>query len=242
MYAGKSGGLGDCEEQIPPTVTWGSEYLVYGSYIDRVNDDTYLLIVSAEDNTMVQHNCEENVSKVSLNFTGDSQVFLLNNQSQEEGCYIESDKPILVSQLDIDFNNFYYIFLFILPSIDQYTNDVVFQTPSRAGYNESFETHFINIIMKDKDDDLRLDNNTITSSWTAISDFNDETVGYFIRLNLSPGVHTVYSPNDKPFNTLVYGVSSHYNATYSFSPNVGILVPQRSGESKQLKHLALLIM
>ena len=210
------------EEQIPPTVTWGKKYLAR-SYAGKI-DYSYFLIVSSEDDTNVQHNCGGSLATLSFALAGDHKTISLY---VDENCYIESNKPILVTQMMTGGqNSLGDPAVSVLPPFEHYTNEVVFHSPT---FNQVFSGNYINIVAQSKDT-IIMDGAALSTTWESISDFYGGIAGYSASFSVSVAVHDVYSANGVPFHVLVYGYANPNLAGYSFSAGVGILKQLVGGE------------
>ena len=81
-------------EQIPPAVTWGKNFILT-PYKDRTAGQ-YFKLISSENTTTIMHNCDSGVSTMHLAFAGGVDIFYTNCTTY---CYLESDKPLLVTQM-----------------------------------------------------------------------------------------------------------------------------------------------
>ncbi len=204
------------EEQIPPTITWGKEFLLR-SFTDK-NDDTYYLIVSAEDDNTLQHNCgSSEVVTSKFDLAGHQKTVTL---AVDTNCYLRADKPILVTQMMTGGSGGKGDpAVSIIPPFEQYTNEVVFHTPN---FDQNLEDNHAHIIMR-KTDTIYFDDNVLDLSWEPITGLNNDVVGYSAAwIDLAKTVHHMYSANGLPFYVLVYGYTSSSLAGYTFSANVGI--------------------
>ena len=202
------------EEQIPPTLTWGKKHLVR-SYEGR-NDSTYFIIVSSESNTSIRHNCGGSLIMLSFLSAGDHETISLVYNSN---CYIESNKPISITQMMTSGEGGYGDpAVSLIPSIDHYSNRAVIQ--SRIFYENDFiHKNYINILALSPDT-MMINGLALNVTWESVKDFNDSTIGYSAALSISVGVHDIYSINGVPFHVLVYGYA--HNVGYSFSAGVGV--------------------
>ena len=105
-------------EQIPPSTTWGRKFLLvpFGGR----NNGQYYKVVSSQANTTVVRTCNSVFTTKTLSIAGSSFTFFTSSDTY---CFMVSNKPLLVSQLGIakQFSIGGPI-IFILPSLDQYTN------------------------------------------------------------------------------------------------------------------------
>ena len=214
------------EEQIPPTVTWGKQFLIR-SYTGK-NDDSHYLIVASQPETVVKHNCGGEVTSFMLNLAGDHETRQLYT---DLNCYVESDKGILITQMMTGgISSIGDPAVSTLPPIDHYTNEVIFHTPQ---FDQNLDYNYINIVTQKKDD-IIMDGNVLTVTWETINDFNGGIAGYSAKLSTVIAIHDIYSANGQPFHVLVYGYASSNLAGYSFSAGVGIIKQLTKGNNPEL--------
>ena len=220
------------QEQIPPTVTWGKTYLVR-SYTGN-NVHTYFSIVSSLNNTAIQHNCGGNMMKVYLTTAGSSKKVSL---FADENCYIESNRPILISQvMTSGEGSFGDPAASVISPTDHYTNEVVFTSHlfNQSIVNITYD--FLNIVTQAKDT-IVMDGYDLNIVWEPIIDFFGSIVGYSTSVSVTIGIHDIYSVNGTPFHILVYGYSESKSAAYSFSAIIGILKQLGKHHYKHGEHL-----
>ena len=189
-------------EQILPTVTWGKRFILT-PYKDRTAGQYYKLIAS-NNSTTVMYNCSSGVSTIYLAYAGDVDTIYTSYTTY---CYLESDKPLFVTQMmpgkradgyprgDPSIGR-------IVP-IEQYKREIIF-IPLQFS-----STNYINIAATQQDTML-MDGSVLSLSWNSISDLNDEVVGYAAQVTVtSLGVHVITSTNNNvTFTVLVYGYGS----------------------------------
>ena len=205
-------------EQIPPTVNWGQQFLLTPYSGKPVQ---YYKVIAAEDETTYNLTCGmDNTVTHALQSSGSSHSHDIQYFSGY--CYIFSDKPILVSQLGTGYN-FGDPVISLVPSLDQYSQQVVFVSPNISGIT----FHYINIATTTNDSTILLDGDELSLTWDAIYDHANTVVGYCTILNvnkLSLDIpHTLTSYDN--FSTLVYGFGQ--TSGYSYSAGVyvqGIIV------------------
>ena len=156
-------------EQIPPTVTWGKRFILT-PYKDRTVGQ-YFKVIASENSTSVMHNCDYGVSTMHLAFAGDVNIFYTNYTTY---CYLESDKPLLVTQMIPGYNADGITgdpSISIIFPIEQYKRDIIFFSnfPQITQY-------YINIITTQQDTML-MDGFVLSLSWNSINDLNNEVVG-----------------------------------------------------------------
>ena len=129
-----------------------------------------------------------------------------------------SNKPLLVSQLGI--GKQFSIggpIIFILPSLDQYTNRYSFFSLKISQHN--FNIHQISVSVLAQyyqPNSIRLDGQPISCSWNAIYNNEDTLVGYGCHRSVTGGVTHVVSHDNQNgrLAVLVYGGSSSVGYGY----------------------------
>ena len=169
-------------EQIPPTVTWGKTFLLV-PFPDTLVQH-YTKIVASEGKTTIIQTCNNKIINTTfLTFPGDwnfTNVYI----DPVTYCTIESDKPILVSQLvseghvrDSNYNvSFLHETLSVIPPIEQYINKVVY-IPMNSSLTDWFDRHYIQIATINTTDVL-LDDKPYDWDWEPIHGYNGDIIGY----------------------------------------------------------------
>ena len=213
--------VGNCRpvsEQIPPVGTWGKSFLLT-PYASKTSGQFFKLIAS-EDSTTIMHNCNSEVSTLHLAFAGNSKNFSTTNTTF---CYLESDKPLLVTQLnpggDLDNNGLGDPAITLIPPIEQYKREIDFYTPDFV----EIDKHYINIVAT-KQSIMLLDDSVVSLIWNPINNINNEVVGYAAHVtNISIGAHTVTSIDNVAFSILVYGFGFYEAYSYT-AGRTGIMI------------------
>ena len=169
-------------EQIPPTVTWGKKFLLVP--FREASVQYYTKIVASEGETTITQTCNNTlINTTFLRFPGDRN-FTNAYIDPVTYCTIESDKPILVSQLvsevyarDSYFNfSFIHETLSVTPPIEQYINKVVY-VPLNTSLTDWFDHHYIQITTTNITDVL-LDDKPYNWDWEPIHGYNGDIIGY----------------------------------------------------------------
>ena len=168
-------------EQIPPTVTWGKQFLLV-----PFPDTPYVMkVMASEGETTVKQMCNGTLDKVILlQFPGEWNFTFSGNDSYVY-CAIESNKPILVSQLVSEghiknqSSNLSYIHetLNIVPPVEQYINTVVYLPLNTSITASWFNHHYIHITTANIDSVL-LDDKPYNWNWKSIHSDNGDIIGY----------------------------------------------------------------
>ena len=208
-------------EQIPPTVTWGKKYLL-APYKGRTAGQ-YFKLIASEDLTTVKHNCNLELSTIFLS-AGEVNTFFTSSTTY---CYLESDKPLLVTQMTPggSIDSIGDPAVSVLPSIEQYDTAVVYHTPSL----NSFSLNYINIVTREKAS-IEMDGTPLNLTWTIISNLNGGIGGYAAQVDSD--TYTVHIITSKtPFSVLVYGFGSPL-AGYSYSAGIGLQKQLSAGKNQ----------
>ena len=208
-------GCGHLTVQIPPTSTWGQEFLLvpFGGR----NAGQYYKIVSSQNATKIVRTCNSVSVNQMLTSAGNSLIFFTNSTTY---CSVVSNKPVLVSQLGIggiDYDNIGNPIISILPSLNQYTNHYSFFSLTTSDFN----IHQISVsvpVQYYKPDSIKLDDQQIKCSWSAIYNNEGTLVGYGCHSNVTGGVTHVVN-HDNPVGKLAviaYGWNSGIERGYGY--------------------------
>ena len=196
-------------EQIPPTVTWGKQFLLT-PYANRPGQ--YYKIVAAENNTTMNYTCSDvGVSTINLSSPGDvSNLQFSNNNAY---CSLVSNKPVLVTQLGPGQHlgtGFGDPVISIISSINQYLESFTFISPDIS----DFTVHYVNIASTTNDTVL-LDGQPLSLTWNNIYDSDNNIMGYGTQVPITnPTSHTITTQSNKTFSILVYGFGSFAGYSY----------------------------
>ena len=169
-------------EQIPPTVTWGIKFLLVP--FPDASVQHYTKIVASEGKTTITQTCNNTlINTTFLTFPGDWN-FTKAYIDPVTYCTIESNKPILVSQLVSEghvrrsYYNFSYLHetLSVIPPIEQYINKVVY-VPLNTSLTNWYDHHYIQIATTNTTDVL-LDDKRNNWDWEPIHGYNGDIIGY----------------------------------------------------------------
>ena len=227
--------IAECDhlvEQIPPTVTWGEQFIVAPTATRTANG--IIKIVASEEVTLGKISC------IDLDGGVDKSTFVLPHAASfhnisipsDNYCFIETDKPVLVVQFtpgrqaDSAANG--DPFMVLVPAFRQYLLKTTF--PTVTGIGLTF-THYINIAVPSTSSlfdpsSILLDDEPLdTENWVAIPCFDDEsTCGYAAVTNITNGLHTILnSDNETPIGLTVYGL--YYLETYAYVGGLKLSLP-----------------
>ena len=169
-------------EQIPPTVTWGKQFLLVPFPESSVQH--YTKILASEGETTITQTCNNTlINTTFLTFPGDWN-FTNAYIDPVTYCTIESNKPIFVSQLVSEgherdsYYNYSYLHetLSVIPPVEQYINKVVY-VPLHTSLTNWFDHHYIQIATTNTTDVL-LDDKPYKWEWEPIHGYNGDIIGY----------------------------------------------------------------
>ena len=201
-------------EHIPPTSTWGQEFLLvpFGGR----NVGQYYKIVSSQSATTVVRRCNSVTSTQTLTSAGSFFTFFTSSTTY---CSVVANKPVLVSQLGIGggSDNIGDPIISILPSLDQYTNRYSFFSLNTTDFN----IHQISVSVLAQyyqPSSIRLDGQPISCSWNAIYNSGGTVVGYGCHRSVTGGTtHVVsHSNSDGKLAVVVYGWNSGTQRGYGY--------------------------
>ena len=180
-------------EQLPPTATWGTTFLS-ASFESRMTGEIYRILAS-QPSTSVSVNCNtySQPRTYSLATAGAWQEFMTPDDSF---CVIESNKPLLVVEFalgrttDIYFNRTGDPFMMMIPPVEQYSNNYVFNAPSE--YTTNFITIFVTPEYFEPDKIFVDDISQEQTVWTTIHCQDGTVCGYAAYASMETGDHRLY--------------------------------------------------
>ncbi|XP_064385989.1 IgGFc-binding protein-like [Halichondria panicea] len=127
-------------EQVPPTVTWGSKFLV-ASLEGRYSGERIRVLSARAASVTVNCNTNVSVSEFQLQSGGRFREFELLIESF---CCIESTSPVLVAQYAYggESDGIGDPFMMIIPPIEQFTNNYLVE--SFANFSSNYVTICLN--------------------------------------------------------------------------------------------------
>ena len=190
-------------EQVPPTVTWGSKFLV-ASLEGRSSGERIRVLSARAASVAVNCNTNISVSEFQLQSGGSFREFEIPTNSF---CSIESTSPVLVAQYAYGSasDGMGDPFMMIIPPIEQFTNNYLVESLSNFASNyvatyvssEFFQTTQI------------LLDNSIVTGWQNVTCSSGEVCGHISRTNVSSGDHSICHQNSSAvLGVSVYGFSS----------------------------------
>ena len=205
-------GIGHCNhlaEQVPPTVTWGSKFLV-ASLEGRLSGERIRVLSARAASVAVNCNTVVSVSEFQLQSGGSFREFEIPINSF---CSIESTSPVLVAQYAYgrDSDGVGDPFMMIIPPIEQFTNNYFVPLFECNNYvtvyvsSEFFQTA-----------QILLDDSVVTG-WTNVVCSSGEICGHISRTNVSPGTHSIRHENRSAvLGVSVYGFCTSNSLSYGY--------------------------
>ncbi len=186
-------------EQVPPTVTWGSKFLV-ASLEGRSSGERIRVLSARAAIVAVNCNTVVSVSQFQLQNGGSFREFDIPINSF---CSIESTSPVLVAQYAYgargDSDGVGDPFMMIITPIEQFTNNYFVEA------FPLFVSNYVTVYVSSEffqTAHILLDNSVVTG-WRNVVCSSGEICGHISRTNVSTGVHSIRHQN----NSAVLGVS-----------------------------------
>ena len=196
-------------EQVPPTVTWGSTFLV-ASLEGRSTGERIRVLSARAANVAVNCNTNVSVGQFQLQSGGSFKEFEIPINSF---CSIESTSPVLVAQYAYS-NRSEGVggtFMMIIPPIEQFTNNYFV-----AAFT-LFVSNYVTVYVSSEffqTAQMLIDNSVVTG-WRNVVCSNGEICGHISRMNVSPGAHSIRHQNSSAvLGVSVYGFSSDNSYGY----------------------------
>ncbi len=191
-------------EQVPPTVTWGSKFLI-ASLEGRSSGERIRVLSARAANVAVNCNTNVSVSEFQLQSGGSFREFEIPINSF---CSIESTSPVLVAQYAYGSRGGDGVgdpFMMIIPPIEQFTNSY---------FVEAFPLYLTNYVTMYvsseffRNSQILLDNSIVTG-WRNVVCSSGEICGHISRTNVSTGAHSIRHQNSSAvLGVSVYGFRS----------------------------------
>ena len=200
----------DCEyvvEQIPPTATWGNEFVLV-PFRGRETGQ-YYKIVSSKDNTLLKLTCKNDslTRELTLPSAGDFQFFFT---AADVYCSLESNNPILVVQVALSHGGDSKgdpIMILVAP-LDEFIQSVNFQSLRFIG---TFK-HYVNVMVSSDHFNhamILYDNatNSADCNWQPVFGSTSSILGWGCNFEIAAGeVHNMrHTSPDGLLFVMVYG-------------------------------------
>ena len=200
-------------EQLPPTSTWGREFLV-ASLNGRSSPELYRIIASRPSTVFtVTCNIRSQTSSYTLASAGSWREVILADNSY---CSIESNLPVLVAQFAYGQSSDGVSadpFMVMIPPIDQFSNRYVFNVLSTFGRNH------INVYIAPEYYQLQrifFDGGSVAGwSWNTVSCSDGTICGYVSVRSVTAGSHILFHDDlYARIGLIVYGFDSYDSYGY----------------------------
>ena len=198
-------------EQVPPTVTWGSKFLV-ASLEGRSSGERIRVLSARAASVTVNCNTNVSVSEFQLQSGGRFREFELPIESF---CSIESTSPVLVAQYAYGgmSDGIGDPFMMIIPPIEQFTNNYLVE--SSTNFSSNYVTMYVSSEFFPTAQIL-LDNSVVTG-WQKVVCSNGEVCGLVSRTSVSTGDHSICHQNSSAvLGVSVYGFATASSSSYGY--------------------------
>ncbi len=191
-------------EQVPPTVTWGSKFLV-ASLEGRSSGERIRVLSARTASVAVNCNTVVSVSEFQLQSGGSYREFEIPINSS---CSIESTSPVLVAQYAYgsESDGIGDPFMMIIPPIEQFTNNY------SVAVLPDFASNYVTIYVASEffqAAQILLDMSSIVTEWQNVTCSSGEVCGHISKTSVSSGARSVCHQNRSAvLGVSVYGFDS----------------------------------
>ena len=206
--------IGFCEQlavQVPPTFTWGSEFLL-APFGGRTGGQFYKAVTAQENSTIV-YRCGTSDPLATLHTDARDSVLFLTESS--DFCYLASTTPVFVVQLGAGGNTanggdgLGDPVMAIVSPTEQYVSGARFITLDQI---VDFEAQFVSVtatIEHFRSLDILLDGTPINCEWNEILNLAGCVAGYGCTMEIARGTHTVsHACETGLLSVMAYGFDS----------------------------------
>ena len=214
-----------CEQvavQLPPTSTWGSEFLL-APFTGRTSGQYYKVVASSNDTTVV-YKCGTSLSNAfGTVLANPGQSFLFRTELADY-CYLFTNKPVFVVQMATggSADNLGDPVMAIVSPIPQYVSSASFLSLQTV----TFETHSISVtVAKEhfRSLDILFDGMPLNCIWNEIVNLHDCVVGFGCNMNVTAGSHTVsHRAEGGLLSVMVYGFDSTPLQGYAYTAGMNV--------------------
>ena len=221
--------LNFCEQlavQVPPTSTWGSEFLL-APFTGRTSGQ-YHKIVASSNGTTVVYKCGRS-STLGTVLANPGQSFLFRTDLTDY-CYLFTSKPMLVVQMATggSVDNLGDPVMAIVPPIPQYVSSASFVSLQTV----TFDTHAISVTVAKEHFrplDILFDGMPLNCIWNEIMDLNDCVVGFGCNMNVTAGSHTVsHHAEGGLLSVMAYGFGSNPLQGYAYTAGMNVQLREQT--------------
>ena len=219
-------GVDWCEhmtQQIPPTITWGKQFLLVP--FEYRQSGQYTKLVTSQDHTTLTISCNGSTTNVVIiNSKGGNYTFFSNSSQY---CHIQANKPIIVALFatggSLD-DNFGDPIMILVPPIEQYSSRYDFPIFNMDFVGISITTTPLNF----SNDAILFDGAPLTD-WIAILNSSMDIVGYGTKIvTTSYPRRTVVHTGNGTLSVLLYGFRSKPEVGYGLVVGM-MLMPINQG-------------
>lgn len=214
--------------QIPPLVTLGTRFLM-APVVGRTSGEVYKVVPAHLHQTDVHLTCTE--SKQMLETLSGLGAYVEFTTTSSDYCYLESSLPVLLVQLALTQQRKEQLgdtSMIFIPSMDQYSNQFFFRTPTGYPSDNDDLTHFLSVVVPSGSlplSQIVYNGQPISFPWSAIRNSNGSVVGYSCGFSISAGVHSLQHTD---LSKSILGIAYGYGAGQAYGYPTGIT--QRIGE------------
>ena len=204
-------------EQIPPTVTWGTQFLT-APIRGRSRFDIFK-VIAAQDNTRIEFFYNEAGGSRIESLALDKGSFANVSVNSSVYCFVSSNKPILLVQFAVGSSVDSKIrgdpFMVIIPPIEQY----------KSGYrlwmfrhtNNFLESFYVNLLVPEGTErsGIMMNGQNLNSNvqFTSISSGNQRR-GWAAQIEISDGFYNFTHSSSSSFNVIAYWASFRSGSGY----------------------------
>ena len=208
-------------EQLPPTITWGTEFLF--PLIASRTGGSYFTIISSSANTQADLWCYSNTSKTNITdeiiFSESGEYINVLVAPDDIFCSVISNKSIMITLIatseDIDYTSG-DPFMMMVPPVEQFYNNVTLVVP-----DDDFETNFVNIISLE--DNILVNGDTV-ESWIDVHGIQNDQLGFASQFQIYDDVNELSSSGSNLFAANVYGFN--FSVGYGQIAGMNLLITQ----------------
>ena len=195
-------GVGYCEhmtQQIPPTITWGKQFLLVP--FEHRQSGQYTKLVTSQDHTTITISCNESATNVVIiNSKGGNYTFFFNSSQY---CHIQANKPIIVVLFATggSLDNLGDPIMILVPPIEQYSSRYDFSI-----YVMDFVGISVTTTPENFSQDAILFDGVPLTNWVTILNSSMDIVGYGTKTATTANPRrTVVHTGNGTLSVLLYG-------------------------------------
>ena len=211
-------GVGYCEhmtQQIPPTITWGKQFLLVP--FEHRQSGQYTKLVSSQDHTTITISCNGSTTNVvNIKNKGGNYTFFF---SSSQYCHIQANKPVIVVLFATGglLDNRGGPIMILVPPIEQYSCRYDFP----IFINIDFVGISVTTTPKDFSPNSILLDGVPLTNWVTILNSSMDIVGYGTKIATTSNTrHTVVHTGNGTLSVLLYG----FKRGHGYSLLVGMML------------------